>query len=64
MWISQYADNGWIRQLDDFIAADATTQIDDFLPEVLYSLNTWRGHLWDAAHRRLCPGHHVSHRRV
>lgn len=46
MWISQYADNGWIRQLDDFIADDATTQIDDFLPEVLYSLNTWRGHIW------------------
>jgi multiple sugar transport system substrate-binding protein len=46
MWISQYADNGWIRQLDDFIAGDATAELDDFLPEVLYSLNTWRGHIW------------------
>lgn len=46
MWISQYADNGWIRELDEFISDDATAQIDDFLPEVLYSLNTWRGHIW------------------
>ncbi|MFN2200522.1 MAG: extracellular solute-binding protein [Caldilineaceae bacterium] len=46
MWISQYADNGWIRQLDDFISADASTDIEDFLPQVLYSCNTWRGHVW------------------
>lgn len=46
MWISQYADNGWIHQLDDFIAADPSTELGDFLPEVLYSLNTWRGHMW------------------
>ena len=46
MWISQYADNGWIQQLDDFISDDATIELDDFLPEVLYSLNTWRGHFW------------------
>jgi len=46
MWISQYADNGWIRSLDDYIKADSDTEIDDFLPEVLYSLNTWRGSMW------------------
>lgn len=46
MWISQYADNGWIRSLDDFIAADSDAAIDDFLPEVLYSLSTWRGKVW------------------
>lgn len=46
MWISQYADNGWIRSLDDFIKADSDTNLDDFLPEVLYSLNTWRNHIW------------------
>jgi len=46
MWISQYADNGWIRPLDDFISADSDTDMGDFLPEVLYSLSTWRGHVW------------------
>jgi multiple sugar transport system substrate-binding protein len=46
MWISQYADNGWIRSLDDFIRADSDTDVGDFLPEVLYSLSTWRGNIW------------------
>lgn len=46
MWISQYADNGWIRSLDDFVAADSDSGIDDFLPETLYSLSTWRNHIW------------------
>ncbi len=46
MWISQYADNGWIRSLDDFIKADSDTNFSDFLPEVLYSLSTWRGKVW------------------
>lgn len=46
MWISQYADNGWIRPLDEMIKGDPSTKLDDFLPEVLYSLNTWRNHVW------------------
>jgi multiple sugar transport system substrate-binding protein len=46
MWVSQYADNGWIRSLDEFIKADSDTAIDDFLPEVLYSSNTWRNQVW------------------
>ncbi len=46
MWISQYADNGWIHKLDDFIKADKDTNLSDFVPEVLYSLNTWRDHIW------------------
>jgi multiple sugar transport system substrate-binding protein len=46
MWISQYADNGWIDSLDQYIKADSDTHMDDFLPEVLYSLNTWRNHVW------------------
>ena len=46
MWISQYADNGWIRSLDDFIKADSDTNFSDFLPQVLYSSNTWRGSVW------------------
>jgi multiple sugar transport system substrate-binding protein len=46
MWISQYADNGWIRSLDDYIKADSDVNLGDFLPEVLYSLSTWRNHVW------------------
>ena len=46
MWVSQYADNGWIRSLDEFIKADSDTAIDDFLPEVLYSSNTLRNQVW------------------
>lgn len=45
MWTGQYIDNGWIMPLDDFAAGDASLDIRDFIPEVLYSLNTWRGHL-------------------
>lgn len=45
MWTGQYIDNGWIRPLDEFAAGDADLDITDFMPEVLYSLNTWRGHL-------------------
>src|SRR4051794_23991202 len=43
MWTGQYSDSGWITPLDDFISRDADTDIKDFIPEVLYSLNTWRG---------------------
>ncbi len=46
MWISQYADNGWIQPLDEFIAADSDTNFDDFIPETLYSLSTWRNNIW------------------
>ncbi|GIV69792.1 extracellular solute-binding protein [Caldilinea sp.] len=45
MWNSQYYDNQWIVALDDFIKADRETNLGDFIPEVLYSLNTWRGHI-------------------
>ncbi len=43
MWNGTYSDSGWIIPLDDFIAGDADVDIQDFIPEVLYSLNTWRG---------------------
>jgi len=46
MWISQYADNGWIGSLDEYIKNDSDAKMDDFLPEVLYSLSTWRNHVW------------------
>ncbi len=45
MWMGQYYDNGWISALDKYIQADKDTNIKDFIPEVLYSLNSWRGHM-------------------
>ena len=45
MWTGQYSDSGWIIPLDDYISRDADTDIQDFIPEVLYSLNTWRGRM-------------------
>lgn len=43
MWNGQYSDSGWIIPLDDYIARDTDIDFKDFIPEVLYSLNTWRG---------------------
>jgi multiple sugar transport system substrate-binding protein len=43
MWSGQYLDNGWIVPLNDYIKADKSVHIKDFVPEVLHSLNTWRG---------------------
>lgn len=45
MWNGTYSDSGWIVPLDDFIAGDTDVDIQDFIPEVLYSLNTWRGQM-------------------
>ncbi len=45
MWTGTYSDNGWIVPLDDYIAGDPDVDIEDFIPEVLYSLNTWRGRM-------------------
>lgn len=43
MWSGQYLDNGWIAPLNQFIASDKSIDIADFIPQVLYSSNTWRG---------------------
>lgn len=45
MWTGQYLDNKWIKPLDDLIAADKSVDLKDFIPEILYSLNSWRGHI-------------------
>jgi len=45
MWNGQYFDNNWIISLDDYIKADPAVDIKDFIPQALYSLNTWRGHM-------------------
>ncbi|CAM5773587.1 sugar ABC transporter substrate-binding protein [Labrys miyagiensis] len=43
MWLGQYLESKWILPLNDFIKADKDTNIQDYVPEVLYSMNTWRG---------------------
>jgi len=45
MWAGQYMDNGWIQPLDQFAKGDSVFNINDFVPEILHSLNTWRGQL-------------------
>ena len=45
MWNGQYYDNNWVIALDDYIKAEPDVNIKDFIPEVVYSLNTWRGHM-------------------
>ena len=45
MWMGQYYDNSWVIDLDKYIQADKDTDVKDFIPEVLYSLNSWRGHI-------------------
>ncbi|MGC8877710.1 MAG: ABC transporter substrate-binding protein [Anaerolineae bacterium] len=43
MWTGQYFDNRWVISLNDYIKADSDVNLKDFIPEVLYSLNLWRG---------------------
>ena len=43
MWLGQYLESKWISPLDEYIKADSDTNIEDFIPQVLYSMNTWRG---------------------
>lgn len=45
MWLGQYLESKWITPLNEFIKADSDTHIEDYIPEVLYSLNTWRGQI-------------------
>jgi multiple sugar transport system substrate-binding protein len=45
MWNGTYSDSGWIIPLDEFIAGDADVDLHDFIPEVLYTLNIWRGRM-------------------
>lgn len=45
MWSGQYADNGWIIPLNDFAKGDAELDLGDFVPQVLHSMNLWRGNL-------------------
>lgn len=47
MWISQWADNGWLMQLDPHIRRDNDeVDIEDFIPSVIHASSEWKGHLY------------------
>jgi len=45
IWLGQYIESKWITPLNDYIKADKDIDIKDFIPEVLYSMNEWRGQI-------------------
>jgi len=46
MWIGQYADNGWVIPLDEYIQRDKKeVNVMDFIPSVIYNLCEWRGRI-------------------
>ena len=45
MWLGQYLESKWILPLDSYVKADNDIDITDYIPQVLYSMNTWRGQL-------------------
>jgi multiple sugar transport system substrate-binding protein len=47
MWLSQYAENRWIIPLTPYIerGKDAV-RMDEFVPEVIYTMNEWRGDIY------------------
>lgn len=47
MWLSRFAENGWLANLDDRIEEDNDeVDIEDFVPASLYSLSEWKGSLY------------------
>jgi multiple sugar transport system substrate-binding protein len=47
MWLSQYADNNWIIDLTPLIEEDKEeVKMDEFVPEVVYSMSEWRGKIF------------------
>ena len=47
MWLSRFAENGWLAPLDDRISEDADeVDIEDFIPSSLYTLSEWKGSLY------------------
>lgn len=47
MWLSRFAENGWLAELDERIEDDAD-EVDllDFIPSSIYSLSSWNDHLY------------------
>ncbi len=45
IWLGQYLESKWIKPLGDLVQADKEVDVKDFVPEVIYSMNTWKGQL-------------------
>ena len=45
IWLGQYLESKWIKPLNDLIKADKDIDFKDFIPQVLYSMNEWRGQI-------------------
>jgi len=45
IWLGQYIESKWITPLNDRIKADKDIDLKDFIPQVLYSMNEWRGQI-------------------
>jgi multiple sugar transport system substrate-binding protein len=56
IWSGQFFDNGWIIALDDYIKGDPDVNLKDFIPEVLYSFNIWRGRFVSLPVAAYCMG--------
>ena len=47
MWLSRFAQNGWLEKLDDRITADKSeVNLSDFNPNALYTQSEWDNHLY------------------
>ncbi|MFV0252683.1 MAG: extracellular solute-binding protein [Beutenbergiaceae bacterium] len=47
MWLSRFAESGWLEPLNDWIVDDnAEVQIEDFIPASVYTLSEWKGSLY------------------
>jgi multiple sugar transport system substrate-binding protein len=45
IWLGQYLESKWIKPLGELVQADKEVDVKDFVPEVIYSMNTWKGQL-------------------
>lgn len=47
MWLSRWANSGWLLSLDELIARDRDEVApDDFIPSTIHSLSEWGGHVY------------------
>ncbi|NDJ77886.1 MAG: extracellular solute-binding protein [Chloroflexi bacterium] len=55
-WLGEFVENDRLLPLDDFVRADGDVALDDFIPQVLHSLCTYRGQLWTLPIDTYCEG--------
>ena len=45
IWLGQYLESKWIKPLGELVQGDKEVDVKDFVPEILYSMNSWKGQL-------------------